>query len=135
MSQGKRDAQSLEDLETSETKKLKRSDISQELPQFNNDDKDGEDQLMSTLDTEEDSVSDPKSGGPATAAIPTTEEAETRKSKVKATKGADIHFKENPYTFISPEDPIIQNCVLVYFSISAGVLMSHTVQLEASFET
>lgn len=31
--------------------------------------------------------------------------------KGKSTKGADIHFKENPYTFISPQDPILQTCM------------------------
>lgn len=39
-------------------------------------------------------------------------ESSPEKGKTVA-KGADIHFKENPYTFISPSDPIIQGCMWV----------------------
>lgn len=42
----------------------------------------------------------------------TTEEAVVLKSKRKGKeKGPDGGFKENPYTFLSPEDPILLNCM------------------------
>jgi multisite-specific tRNA:(cytosine-C5)-methyltransferase len=28
----------------------------------------------------------------------------------KKKKGPDIHFKENPYTFLSPDDPVLRAC-------------------------
>ncbi|KAK7683830.1 hypothetical protein QCA50_013206 [Cerrena zonata] len=33
------------------------------------------------------------------------------KGKAKAKQSGDIHFKENPYTFVSPEDPIVHACI------------------------
>ncbi|KAI8990721.1 cytosine-5--methyltransferase [Trametes punicea] len=38
-------------------------------------------------------------------------EPKIRFKKGKTAEGASAHFKENPYTFISPDDPIIQACI------------------------
>ena len=40
-------------------------------------------------------------------------EPKIRFKKGKTAEGAAAHFKENPYTFIAPEDPIVKACVCV----------------------
>ena len=40
-------------------------------------------------------------------------EPKIRFKKGKTTEGASAHFKENPYTFIAPDDPIVTACVCV----------------------
>ncbi|KZT07398.1 cytosine-5--methyltransferase [Laetiporus sulphureus 93-53] len=37
-------------------------------------------------------------------------EKQSRKGKGEVTAGAAVHFKENPFTFISPDDPILKSC-------------------------
>lgn len=50
----------------------------------------------------------------ATASEPAaTSEPRIRFKKGKTAEGASAHFKENPYTFIAPDDPIIKACVYV----------------------
>jgi len=110
---GKRPADSVEDLETSELKKPKLSD-----------DVDGpsSEDIAEADDAEDENGAD--AGGDRGTApempldstkVPSvdrplaTENAPEKGKKV--TKGADIHFKENPYTFISSTDPIIQGCI------------------------
>ncbi|THH31848.1 hypothetical protein EUX98_g2353 [Antrodiella citrinella] len=89
-SDGKRPADSVEGLETSEVKKPKLS--------YDVDGPSTED-ITETDDADDDDGAD-------------TDLAETSQNKEgKVSKGADIHFKENPYTFISPNDPIIQGCI------------------------
>ena len=43
-------------------------------------------------------------------------EPKIRFKKGKTAEGASAHFKENPYTFIAPDDPIVQACVYVMLS-------------------
>ncbi|KAI0768186.1 cytosine-5--methyltransferase [Trametes elegans] len=38
-------------------------------------------------------------------------EPKIRFKKGKTAEGASAHFKENPYTFIAPDDPIVQACI------------------------
>ena len=38
-----------------------------------------------------------------------------RGKKHRADGGGVIHFKENPFTFVSPDDPIIKTCMSVLF--------------------
>ena len=40
-------------------------------------------------------------------------EPKIRFKKGKTAEGASAHFKENPYTFIAPDDPIVKACVCV----------------------
>ncbi len=42
-----------------------------------------------------------------------TSEPKIRFKKGKTAEGASAHFKENPYTFIAPDDPIIKACMYV----------------------
>jgi multisite-specific tRNA:(cytosine-C5)-methyltransferase len=52
-----------------------------------------------------------------TGPAPTVESANssasltTAKGKARAPKGADLHFKENPFTFLMPDDPVLQACM------------------------
>ena len=36
------------------------------------------------------------------------------KKRNKLDEGGGTHFKENPYTFIAPDDPIVQSCMYVF---------------------
>ena len=46
----------------------------------------------------------------------TSTEPKIRFKKGKTAEGASAHFKENPYTFIAPDDPIIKACMSVCHS-------------------
>jgi len=107
VTEGKRQADTLEGLETNEVKKQK-LDNSEPLAV--------EQELVDDSDeANTDNVDIPTEG---TASIVETDpvplasasQAPTQKEGAKA-KGADIHFKENPYTFLSPDDPILQACI------------------------
>lgn len=92
----KRQADALEDLETSEGKKLKLS---------------AEDDAE-TADVEAlDSTPEPAPEPAPVAEAGTPEPAADIKGKGKAAQGADVHFKENPYTFLKFDDPVIQACM------------------------
>ncbi|EMD37062.1 hypothetical protein CERSUDRAFT_50963, partial [Gelatoporia subvermispora B] len=45
------------------------------------------------------------------ASVTPTEFRKQNAGKTKSGDGSNTHFKENPYTFIPPEDPLIQACV------------------------
>ncbi|KAI0767266.1 cytosine-5--methyltransferase [Fomes fomentarius] len=46
----------------------------------------------------------------ASTTVTSTGEPKIRFKKGKTAEGASAHFKENPYTFIEPDDPIIKAC-------------------------
>ncbi|EKM56700.1 uncharacterized protein PHACADRAFT_172372 [Phanerochaete carnosa HHB-10118-sp] len=92
----KRQADAVEDLETSEVKK----------PKLSAED-DAEVTEAETLDTMPESPSEPALVTEASA----PEHATDTKGKGQAVKGADVHFKENPFTFLKPDDPVILACI------------------------
>jgi multisite-specific tRNA:(cytosine-C5)-methyltransferase len=57
---------------------------------------------------DEDVVMESREEGPTTS----TSQRATGKGKAKV-KG-DSGFKENPYTYLAPDDPILQSCMYVY---------------------
>lgn len=133
VSQGKRHAQSPDDLEATNTKKMKLSDDSQGSPPMDEDEKEDGDSSMAVLEPELNSPLVPSARVPSTAAASCTSKFKGD-TKGKATQGADVHFKENPYTYISPEDPAVQTCMLVYQFSLCLVQPSHRSQLEAPFK-
>ena len=50
---------------------------------------------------------------PAPDAPPNTTNSNKTKTKTKGKQSGDGGFKENPYTFIAPNDPIVQGCMYV----------------------
>ncbi|TCD60371.1 hypothetical protein EIP91_010262 [Steccherinum ochraceum] len=110
--EGKRPADAVEDLEVSELKKPKLSDdtdgpFSEAIEPDDVEEDNGAD-LSLDPGTAPEMPLDPNKVSPANLAA-TTEDSTSKSGK--AAKGADIHFKENPYTFISHNDPIIQGCI------------------------
>lgn len=95
--EGKRQADAVEDLETSEGKKQKLSDDHPDPPVLD------EDAEVVEADAVEQPAEPPVA---ATSGI-------APKPKGKG-RGPDLHFKENPYTFLQQEDPIIQACMYVF---------------------
>ncbi|KAF7795210.1 hypothetical protein EIP86_006360 [Pleurotus ostreatoroseus] len=87
--ENKRQAQHVEDLETSEPKKPKLSDDHQAL--------------------EADEVDDERMDSTPTASTSTGQQQATV-PKLAAGKGGDLHFKENPYTFLQPDDQVVKTC-------------------------
>lgn len=85
-SESKRPADHVEGLEASESKKAKLSD------------KDS----TSALATDE-IVAEEAEG--VSAKTPQPPQATQTK------KGVDVHFKENPYTFLEPDDPVVKTCM------------------------
>lgn len=55
---------------------------------------------------------------PASSSTVPPAEPKIRFKKGKTVEGASAHFKENPYTFIEPDDPIVEACVYVRFMLS-----------------
>ncbi|CAL1709673.1 unnamed protein product [Somion occarium] len=98
--EGKRQANAVEGLETSEVKKPKLS-VGDVEPEAN----DGDDDAM-LQDSQEGTES-----APAIPSEPRAAASEKMKGKAKAKEGGDIHFKENPYTFMTSDDPIVQACI------------------------
>ncbi len=51
---------------------------------------------------------------PSTEAVVNTAEGakpEKVNGKKQKAKGGDVHFKENPYTFLKSDDPVLQTCM------------------------
>lgn len=122
-SEGKRQADSLEGLETSEVKKAKLdSEVSADVQAA------GDDPLEENDDDDDMAIQDPEDTTAVVEVAPTdtgdTPQAEPTqlKGRIK-TKGSDVHFKENPYTFLPPEDPVIQACMQVTFMVSSRVML------------
>lgn len=62
----------------------------------------------------EEAIDEPEPSMDVDETAPTTETKDDgpkiRFKKGKTAEGASAHFKENPYTFIEPDDPIIGAC-------------------------
>lgn len=110
--EGKRHANPTEELETTEQKRVK---LDPEIEQVATptegdsteiDDALADDALISPPGKDDTEV--------VTTAVSTISATVAQTSKQKSgtkTKGPDIHFKENPYTFLSPNDPVLQACM------------------------
>jgi len=112
--EGKRPADTVEALETSEVKKPKLSD-DQAVSEQPADAGEG----ASAEDIEDDLLDDPEAEGvmevdqktEPTLAVSPAEFRQKNQKKGKSSDGGGTHFKENPYTFVSPDDPIVQTCI------------------------
>lgn len=98
---GKRQAEAVDEAETSEAKKPK-------LEATGVDPEGDEDDAM--ID-ESEATTPANELVPAVASEAAPITKPDTKGKAKAKQGSDIHFKENPYTFISPDDPMVQACM------------------------
>lgn len=102
VSESKRSADTVEGLEKSDVKKPKL-------------DSDTQDDQVDEAEVEEVPVPEETTDEP-TAAMEVDKpsgsnpEPKIRFKKGKTAEGASAHFKENPYTFIDPTDPIITAC-------------------------
>ncbi|ETW75883.1 hypothetical protein HETIRDRAFT_436831 [Heterobasidion irregulare TC 32-1] len=67
------------------------------------------------MDEEDDRTTEPSTprldAVPAPDAPPNTTNSNKTKTKTKGKQSGDGGFKENPYTFIAPNDPIVQGCI------------------------
>ena len=104
----KRTADAVEELDKADVKKPKldteadakdpegeqADDADEELPE------EAADETASAMDVDQ---------PPSTTAAPA--EPKIRFKKGKTAEGAGAHFKENPYTFIEPDDPIVKACM------------------------
>lgn len=102
-SESKRSADAVESLEKSDVKK----------PKLDSDTLD--DQVDEAEEVEEAAVPEDTAGEPFAAMdvdkpSGSKSEPKIRFKKGKTAEGASAHFKENPYTFIDPTDPIITAC-------------------------
>ena len=105
--ENKRPAESLEEPETSEVKRQKLDDSD----------------VKSATNTEDDPI-EADEGICDDIAIPSPRDVATTGDTLSVVapqiseqkggakkKGPDIHFKENPYTFLSPDDPVLRACL------------------------
>ena len=98
---GKRQAEAVDEAETSEAKKPK-LDTADVQPEGDEDD---------TMIDESEATTPANESAPAEPLEAAPVSKPDAKGKAKAKQGSDVHFKENPFTFISPGDPIVQACV------------------------
>ncbi|KAH8097118.1 cytosine-5--methyltransferase [Cristinia sonorae] len=110
--EGKRPAETVEDLETTEGKKPRLSDgtvgpSEEDAIQVD----DAEVDIGADAGDDVDIAEILQDSSKVSSTDPTIMVEGSAEKGKKVTKGADIHFKENPYTFISPNDPIIQSCI------------------------
>ncbi|CCM06140.1 uncharacterized protein FIBRA_08390 [Fibroporia radiculosa] len=113
---GKRHAEEVDDLDTSDAKKAK---IAEEQHVSLKDDI-----IIQRIGIDEDDeVDTTEANGPISAmdvdqkleiasevSPDQFKQQQSRKGKGKSSEGG-THFKENPYTFVAPDDPIIQTCI------------------------
>ena len=76
---------------------------------------DGEEELPEEAMDAPTPLMDVDEAAPSTAQTK-AEEPKIRFKKGKTAEGASAHFKENPYTFIEPDDPIIKACTYASFT-------------------
>lgn len=62
----------------------------------------------------------------------TSQSQQKNRKKVKG-DGGGVHFKENPYTFISPDDPIVQSCMYVLSFLSSRAIINSSGLISATF--
>ncbi|KAI0753297.1 S-adenosyl-L-methionine-dependent methyltransferase [Daedaleopsis nitida] len=102
--ESKRSADAVEGLDRSDVKKPKLDAEPQEVGPM----EEAEEELP------EEVIDDPAPSMDVDESAPTTETKDDgptiRFKKGKTAEGASAHFKENPYTFIAPDDPIIKAC-------------------------
>ncbi|KAH9848636.1 cytosine-5--methyltransferase [Lenzites betulinus] len=123
-SESKRSADDVEGLETSDVKK----------PKLDANVQPASSEIARTEETEEDGEEpipdEPVDEPPSAIIVDTTTTASGSEPKMrfkrgKTAEGAGAHFKENPYTFIEPTDPIIGACRET-FDLSADFPASNT---------
>ncbi|KAL1939391.1 hypothetical protein VTO73DRAFT_9947 [Trametes versicolor] len=117
-SESKRSADAVESLEKPDVKK----------PKLDSDTQD--DQVDEAEEVEEAAVPEDTAGEPSAAMdvdkpSGSKSEPKIRFKKGKTAEGASAHFKENPYTFIDPTDPIITACAET-FDLSPDFPASNT---------
>ncbi|KAJ3551352.1 hypothetical protein NM688_g4752 [Phlebia brevispora] len=95
--ENKRQAQHVEDLETSDPKKPRLSD-NEHVPDSTADE-------VGDEHTDNDPVA-----LPSTSQQPAQSTSQPTTGKASAGKGPDVHFKENPYTFLQSDDPVVKAC-------------------------
>ncbi|KAI0325731.1 S-adenosyl-L-methionine-dependent methyltransferase [Cubamyces sp. BRFM 1775] len=122
-SESKRSADAVEGLDKSDVKKPKLDSAAQPgRPEESQDDEAD----VPEEDLPEETVEEPASPMEVDQAKPeASAEPKIRFKKGKTAEGASAHFKENPYTFIAPDDPIIKACI-ENFDLSADFPASNT---------
>ncbi|KAI9056453.1 S-adenosyl-L-methionine-dependent methyltransferase [Trametes sanguinea] len=104
----KRTADDVDEAEKTDVKKPKLDDEAQSSAvEAQNEAEEGEEEILEepAQDTEAPmEVEGPKTEEPSS-------EPKIRFKKGKTAEGASAHFKENPYTFIAPDDPIVTACI------------------------
>ncbi|OCH92740.1 S-adenosyl-L-methionine-dependent methyltransferase [Obba rivulosa] len=117
VSEGKRQADAVESLETQDAKRPKLA-LEPEAPSADNvieqdaQDDEAEGELLDEPAEEQPTIEE--NTGEIPPATPSITPAEFRKKNAGKTKngdGSNIHFRENPYTFIAPDDPLVQACI------------------------
>ena len=103
----KRHADAVEDLDVPEGKKARLSDAAAAAPAADGGAEEAEDAAVGEAASLDDATPPADAAAPV---APGAEGASTGKGK-RATKGADLSFKENPFTFLEPGDPVIQACM------------------------
>ncbi|TFK82297.1 S-adenosyl-L-methionine-dependent methyltransferase [Polyporus arcularius HHB13444] len=111
-SEGKRTADAVEGLDRSDVKKAK-LDVEGEAGKGQ--EADAEPTEDADEELPEEAMEDPTPPMEVDEATPAaTSEPKIRFKKGKTAEGASAHFKENPYTFIAPDDPIIKACIEIF---------------------
>ncbi|OJT02133.1 Multisite-specific tRNA:(cytosine-C(5))-methyltransferase trm4b [Trametes pubescens] len=115
-SESKRSADAVEGLEKSDVKKLKLDSDTQD---------DQADDAEDEVAVPEETTDEPTAAMDMDKPSGSNSEPKIRFKKGKTAEGASAHFKENPYTFIDPTDPIITACSET-FDLSADFPASNT---------
>ncbi len=101
LSESKRSADDVEGLEKSDVKKPKLDSDTQD---------DQADDAEDEVAVPEETTDEPTTAMDVDKPSGSNSEPKIRFKKGKTAEGASAHFKENPYTFIDPTDPIITAC-------------------------
>ncbi len=118
----KRTADAAEGLDRADVKKLKLdTEEDPKDPEGEQPDDADEDLPDDMADESEEAVMEVDQQASTSTAPPA--EPKIRFKKGKTAEGASAHFKENPYTFIEPDDPIVGACVYVRFRPSSAQLL------------
>lgn len=119
-STGKRHADAVDSPETSAVKKPKLEQLDLDV------DAAGDEPSEADVDAAE-VVKDEfqEEGVPRPTVDPEDFKKQQRGKKHRADGGGVIHFKENPFTFVSPDDPIIKACMYVARYLLPLPLLTH----------
>jgi len=66
---------------------------------------------LETKDSTSTNIPDVSTPSTLTEDAAASKSSQTRTHQKKKPKERDVSFKENPYTFLNPDDPILQSCV------------------------